>query len=747
MEYFSRMMASIHSEKLESEKLETELNKFTKDSVSIITEYVNNKRFVVGNSVNRGLVVDSIHGWLEVAKLSSFLHKQYQTSYTKTPYRINGFTTVRVLLQYYQAQGRGVLKKVKKAIKKELAFRKAEANRAAIESQSKKLDNLRYAIARAYNLASTNGIPIGVWGDSFMDDFILYLLDRGNLFEFLKGCDVIDKKEMDAFWSYSKDDIMKVLREFIDSYGNACPRPIIELYDIMDGKSAKTTLTMLEILSQVEIDSILDEVVPFTILVAEENVCVTEMKNFNGKSFGWSGPLFLIQYLMTMNKVDVNKVLEELSTSMMTVTDGKKTKQISYSEYIGSKISTKDCLETGFAYGALYPIIKFQSNKTHKLSFKNETEDIDFIREIFQLATPSTFNTKDSIEEFIKGFCTVPSKVEGYSIPFDKPKTFTDKTFTVEWIKFNKFLAKYWNDKIFDFLNDKAGNLGKAWDKKCLEMQKNAKDDDDSTSLIPSENKKLLTIFNGVGKATDFKFTLLFFLWMCLPEKQQNDEDSIKKSLRYLANYLYGDTIVTVKSKKNEFVDYEIKDSKFGTFVLGDTGGNYSTKSEIIYAALVEFNKNKAIIFEGESDKNAENKQGEYVWMHYTIFEERQKDIYWYKMNVAGEVVKVGWSDGVAFPNNSWEHTIDGSKEGWHNGYLEDITLNVGGGKALKPTEEGKLLASKKAGYIKALKDQKTLETMGKITQKECKHTSYILQSICDWEGWDSIYEFAPSES
>jgi hypothetical protein len=234
---------------------------------------------------------------------------------------------------------------------------------------------------------------------------------------------------------------------------------------------------------------------------------------------------------------------------------------------------------------------------------------------------------------------------------------------------------------------------------------------------------------------------------MCLPEKQQNDDDSIKKSLRYLANYLYGDNIVTVKTKKNEFVDYEIKDSKFGTFVLGTASGNYTTKSEIIYAALVEFNKNKAIIFEGESDKNAENKQGEYVWMHYTIFEERQKDIYWYKMNVAGEVVKVGWSDGVAFPNNSWEHTIDGSKEGWHNGYLEDITLNVGGGKALKPTEEGKLLASKKAGYIKALKDQKTLETMGKITQKECKHTSYILQSICDWEGWDSIYEFAPSES
>lgn len=748
MEYFSRMMPSIHSEKLESEKLQKELNKFTKDSVSIVTEYAKNKRFVVGNSVNSGLVIDSIHGWLEVAKLSSFLQKQYQTSYTKTPYRINGFTTVRVLLQYYQAQGRGVLKKVKEAIKKELAFRKAEANRAAIESQTKKLDNLRYAIARAYNLASTNGIPIGVWGDSFMDDFILYLLDRGNLFEFLKGCDVIDKKEMDAFWSYSKQDIMTVLREFIDSYGNACPRPIIELYHIMDEKSAKTTLTMLEILSQVEIDSILDEVVPFTILVAEENVCVTEMKNFNGKSFGWSGPLFLIQYLMTMNKVDVNKVLEELSTSTMVVTDGKKTKQLSYSEYIGSKISTKDCLETGFAYGALYPIIKQQSaSKTHKLSFKDKQVDTDFINEIFQMVTPGSFGSKESIEQFIKSYCTTPSKMDGYGIPFDKPKTFNDKTFTSDWQKFNKYLAKYWNDSIFTTLDEKAVSLGKAWDRKCLEMQKLATDDDDRTVLVPSENKKRLAIFTGLGKATDFKFTLLFFLWMSLPEKQQNDDDAIKNSLKYLADYLYGNDIVVVKTKKNQFVDYEIKDSEFSTFVLGTTAVNYSTKSEIIYAGLSKFNKNKALIFEGDSDDNSANKKGEYVWMHYTIFEERQKDIYWYKMNVAGEVVKVGWLDGVPFPNNSWEHTIDGSKEGWHNGYLEDITLNVGGGKALKPTEEGKLLASKKAGYIKALKDQKTLETMGKITQKECKHTSYILQSICDWEGWDSIYEFEPSES
>jgi hypothetical protein len=202
----------------------TILDKVKASSKNMIFYNYGYHRFVIQTSAEEP-IVGSLASWKEIAEFSKILLEHYNSSLGKIPYRLTGLTTIKSVFDYYQAQGRGVRKKIKKTITKGLAFRKAEANRSAIESTPKKLDNLRYAIARAYNLASSNQIPVGVWQDSFMTDTILFLLDRGNLYEFLHG-----SEDKDEFWAYSKKNIMSVLSEFIDEYGDKCPSDIIQMY-------------------------------------------------------------------------------------------------------------------------------------------------------------------------------------------------------------------------------------------------------------------------------------------------------------------------------------------------------------------------------------------------------------------------------------------------------------------------------------------------------------------------------------
>lgn len=672
-------------------------------------------RFVIQTSQTKP-IIDSLASWKEIADFSQILLEHYNKSTAKVPFRLSGLTNIKSIFDYYQAQGRGVRKKIKKAVVKSIAFRKAEANRSAIESLTKKLDNLRYAIARAYNLASANQIPIGVWADSFVSDILLFLLDRGNLYEYLDG-----SKQKDEFWSYSKKNIMAVLKEFIDEYGDKCPAEIIQMYEKFNGEKAGIVLFIDEIISADAFDSILSEVVPFNFLIADENVCINEMKNFNGKSFPWNGPVFLIQYLMTLNKLDVNGTLEYFA-------DTEIDTNLSYADYIIQNISPDDCIETGFAYAAFYPITK---NTTFLFDENGRKQDELFLKEIHELANPTKVKDKKQIDKFYRKYLTKETRMPGTDIKYNVANGKLYKSFTSDWQGFGKFLAKFWEHSLFTQLEAKGSNLETAWDRERQRLAEESKKNGTS-ALLPEHQKNKLLMPGQCASATDFKVAVLFGVYKVLKQKQKNEDSFIDIVLNKMYEYLYGDSVVTVTKSKGEIIRYDVIGDEWQEWLTDGESVGYPTKAKWIYQALLKLNDNIEIILGGTPDDNESKKAREMDWIMDEILLGKFKEAIWYIESTDGSISEVGIRNGIWTSKTSWEHCIDGHTERWEDGYLEEVSVNSGRGKSAKPQ-------TKLDGYKAALVEQQRLFDADKITDEQFMDSELILKRIIAYKGWDDI--------
>lgn len=674
-----------------------------------------NNRFIV--SSDRNQIIDGLNAWKEVAEFSKILLSEYNNSTSKVPFRVHGFTTIKSIFEYYQSQGRGIKRKVKREVKKMIAFRKAEANRAAIESGAKKIDNLRYAIARAYNLASSNLLPVGVWPDSFSEDIILYLLDRGNLFEFLSG-----SESKDGFWSYSKKQIVQVFQEFIDELGDKCPAEIVQSYLYFSSQPAKISLFMTEIIDDECWESILNEVVPFNFLIAHEDVCVNEMKNFNGKSFPWSGPVFLIQYMMTKNKIDVNTTLEYFADTKLGTTDE------SIADYVIREISPEGCIETGFVYGALYPITR---NKTISFNSSSEAEDVALLKEIFTISNPTKIKSKEIIDEFYKDYLTINEKIAGTDIKHNPARTNLPKKFTEEWKSFTEFLAKFWEHNLFSKLEEKGKNLEVAWDSERDRLKNEAKQNGLSVTL-PEHQKNRLLMPGQCASATDFKVTLLYGVYKLLKQKQKNEDGFIDVILNKMFDYLYGDDVVKIIKSKGNFINYSVISDEFQQWLDLDVSIGYYSKALWIYKALFKLNDNLELILGGKADDNKGKKDREYRWIMDEVLNGKFAEAIWYVESTDGSVSEVGIKNGGWTSSTSWEHCIDGKSERWEDGYFEEVSVNSGRGKSAKPQ-------TKLDGYKNALNEQQRLLDANKITEEQFEDSEHILKKIISSKLWSDI--------
>jgi hypothetical protein len=677
-----------------------------------------NNRFIVSSDKNQ--IIDGLNSWKQVAEFSKILLSEYNNSLSKIPFRVHGFTTIKSIFEYYQSQGRGIKRKVKREVIKTIAFRKAEANRAAIESGAKKIDNLRYAIARAYNLASSNLLPVGVWPDSFSEDIILYLLDRGNLFEFLSG-----SENKDEFWSYSKKQIVQVFQEFIDELGDKCPAEIVHSYLSFSNQPAKISLFMNEIIDNECWESILNEVVPFNFLIAHEDVCVNEMKNFNGKSFPWSGPVFLIQYMMTKNKIDVNTTLEYFADTKLGTTDE------SVADYVIREISPEGCIETGFVYGALYPITR---NKTISFNSSSEAEDVALLKEIFTISNPTKIKSKENIDEFYKEYLTGDSKIAGTDIKHNPAKTNLPKKFTEEWKSFTEFLAKFWEHKLFSDLETKGKNLEVAWDVERDRLKTHAKANG-LTVTLPEHPKNRLLMPGQCSSATDFKVTLLYGVYKILKQKQKNEDGFIDDILNKMFDYLYGDDVIKIIKSKGDFVNYSVISDEFQEWLSLDASIGYGTKALWIYKALFKLNDNLELILGGKADDNKAKKDREYRWIMDEVLNGKFTEAVWYVESTNGAISEVGIKNGSWTSNTSWEHCIDGKSERWEDGYFEEVSVNSGRGKSAKPQ-------TKLDGYTYALNEQQRLLDADKITQDQFDDSDYVLRKIISSKLWSDIESY-----
>lgn len=674
-----------------------------------------NNRFIVSSDKNQ--IIDGLNSWKQVAEFSKVLLNEYNNSTSKVPFRVHGFTTIKSIFEYYQSQGRGIKRKVKREVIKTIAFRKAEANRAAIESGAKKIDNLRYAIARAYNLASSNLLPVGVWPDSFSEDVILYLLDRGNLFEFLSG-----SENKDEFWSYSKKQIVQVFQEFIDELGDKCPAEIVQSYLSFSSQPAKISLFMNEIIDNECWESILNEVVPFNFLIAHEDVCVNEMKNFNGKSFPWSGPVFLIQYMMTKNKIDVNTTLEYFADTKLGTTDE------SVADYVIREISPEGCIETGFVYGALYPITR---NKAISFNSSSEAEDVALLKEIFTISNPTKIKSKEIIDEFYKDYLTINSKIAGTDIKHNPARTNLPKKFTEEWKSFTEFLAKFWEHSLFSKLEEKGKNLEVAWDSERDRLKNEAKQNGLSVTL-PEHQKNRLLMPGQCSSATDFKVTLLYGVYKILKQKQKNEDGFIDDILNKMFDYLYGDDVIKIIKSKGNFVNYSVISDEFQQWLDLDVSIGYYSKALWIYKALFKLNDNLELILGGKADDNKAKKDREYRWIIDEVLNGKFTEAVWYVESTNGSVSEVGIRNGSWTCSTSWEHCIDGKSERWEDGYFEEVSVNSGRGKSAKPQ-------TKLDGYTNALKEQQRLLDADKITQEQFDDSDYVLRKIISSKLWSDI--------
>jgi hypothetical protein len=677
-----------------------------------------NNRFIVSSDKNQ--IIDGLNSWKQVAEFSKILLSEYNNSLSKIPFRVHGFTTIKSIFEYYQSQGRGIKRKVKREVIKTIAFRKAEANRAAIESGAKKIDNLRYAIARAYNLASSNLLPVGVWPDSFSEDVILYLLDRGNLFEFLSG-----SENKDEFWSYSKKQIVQVFQEFIDELGDKCPAEIVHSYLSFSNQPAKISLFMNEIIDNECWESILNEVVPFNFLIAHEDVCVNEMKNFNGKSFPWSGPVFLIQYMMTKNKIDVNTTLEYFADTKLGTTDE------SVADYVIREISPEGCIETGFVYGALYPITR---NKTISFNSSSEADDVALLKEIFTISNPTKIKSKENIDEFYKEYLTGDSKIAGTDIKHNPAKTNLPKKFTEEWKSFTEFLAKFWEHELFSELEKKGKNLETAWDAERDRLKTHAKANG-LTVTLPEHPKNRLLMPGQCSSATDFKVTLLYGVYKILKQKQKNEDGFIDDILNKMFDYLYGDDVIKIIKSKGDFVNYSVISDEFQEWLSLDVSIGYYSKALWIYKALFKLNDNLELILGGKADDNKAKKDREYRWIMDEVLNGKFTEAVWYVESTNGAISEVGIKNGSWTSNTSWEHCIDGKSERWEDGYFEEVSVNSGRGKSAKPQ-------TKLDGYTYALNEQQRLLDADKITQDQFDDSDYVLRKIISSKLWSDIESY-----
>jgi hypothetical protein len=677
-----------------------------------------NNRFIVSSDKNQ--IIDGLNSWKQVAEFSKILLSEYNNSLSKIPFRVHGFTTIKSIFEYYQSQGRGIKRKVKREVIKTIAFRKAEANRAAIESGAKKIDNLRYAIARAYNLASSNLLPVGVWPDSFSEDVILYLLDRGNLFEFLSG-----SENKDEFWSYSKKQIVQVFQEFIDELGDKCPAEIVHSYLSFSNQPAKISLFMNEIIDNECWESILNEVVPFNFLIAHEDVCVNEMKNFNGKSFPWSGPVFLIQYMMTKNKIDVNTTLEYFADTKLGTTDE------SVADYVIREISPEGCIETGFVYGALYPITR---NKTISFNSSSEADDVALLKEIFTISNPTKIKSKENIDEFYKEYLTGDSKIAGTDIKHNPAKTNLPKKFTEEWKSFTEFLAKFWEHELFSELEKKGKNLETAWDAERDRLKTHAKANG-LTVTLPEHPKNRLLMPGQCSSATDFKVTLLYGVYKILKQKQKNEDGFIDDILNKMFDYLYGDDVIKIIKSKGDFVNYSVISDEFQEWLSLDVSIGYYSKALWIYKALFKLNDNLELILGGKADDNKAKKDREYRWIIDEVLNGKFTEAVWYVESTNGAISEVGIKNGSWTSNTSWEHCIDGKSERWEDGYFEEVSVNSGRGKSAKPQ-------TKLDGYTYALNEQQRLLDADKITQDQFDDSDYVLRKIISSKLWSDIESY-----
>jgi len=546
----------------------------------------------------------------ELKQVTVFCLKNYVT----IPIKIDGMIQFRTILNHYKSDALSDLK-IEHSLFNTF-FTKYDEQRMRKEEIHKIMDNFRYAISRAYNLAIGNQFPFGVRLDRNFSALEAY--DRSNLTEFSiinllshlnqtdtnLNKDYFDKAKISVTKdSLKKKDVELVISEIKTTFPQSYPKELDIFLESIKDESASSEFNISQIIGTDGIIDLLDNYEAIHIRIGNHDVISGELESINNRNNPWTNINFLYQHIMKL-------------TNISFVAEAKLA--LKNSEYFDTRKYFKDLIDVAPEY-CLVPVIAYDVFNPRDFSFKN-----DFRFDNYKLLA-DLMEGKDV--EFLKEKYNQIKQIPDFKYQF------TNEFYTPSAIELWKSTKK------------KLSRL-----KVILKKLKSQSNPTDEVKLLaPSKIDGIISDKFGYNS-----FVTLMQLYAGDGKTIKNSSDNVIKAIELFMETYFGDRVFTVSDTKN---DYVIKDDTFLKLLTDTDSAGYGTshtgRAEYFLTEKLSKYKKDYEDYEGYIGTNDEMRD-----IHIATLKQITKltEFGWYEDTINGKVVYCGWNEKAEPVNVSWEH-------------------------------------------------------------------------------------------
>ena len=591
----------------------------------------------------------SFHSDLE--KITNFCRKMDVT----IPVEVDGMVDAPALLNHYKSDVFSELGV--EYVDSKVLIQKYDEQRIRNTGPEKTMDNFRYAILRAFSLASANQFPYGIRLDSESNNLLQY--DNSNLFEFLTlnshpflnkddlnmnedGLEVL--KDNVTYDTLDKDEVRMVIDEIRDSFEVSYPAVLDNFLKDIENDPASTRYKIQDIIGKNGVKELVEKYQSVHILIGYHDVISKELESLNNKNNPWLNINFVYQKIK--QRTNVSFVVE--AKLALRNTDYSDTL-----EYFS------DLVDKAPEY-SLIPVIAF---------------DI-FSKSSFRLNSGDEFVNFESLAYLMQGM-RVRFLLDKYESIVDIP----DFDYDLVDILYSDDALEVW--KSFSKKLTRLKKVIKHLKKKGLKTQTK-----ELTALTPSK-------IDGL-KSNQFGYNTLATLALIFAgngKTLKNDPANVVKAVELFLDTYFGDSVFTVDETKYEYV---IKDSQFAKLLTDTDYNGFSNshigRAEYFISDKLETYKQKYLEYEdyqGTNEERSDKHIAELIQITNTT------KFGWFEDTTSGKTVYCGYdattTDDKGLPqkdNVSWEH-IKNNKQ--THGAIRANETNSGDGaktKVFKTTSE-----------------------------------------------------------
>lgn len=549
----------------------------------------------------------------ELKILTLFCLKQNVT----IPIKIDGLIQFRTILNHYKSDALSDLD-ISHSNSKTF-FTKYDEQRMRKDETLKMMDNFRYAILRAFNIASANQFPFGIRLDR--DFCFLEAYDRSNLTEFsiinllvhLEQTDTnLDANSFQTAKNKVKKDLLKkrdveyVIEQIKEAYPLSYPSQLDKFLEDIKDESASTEYSILEIIGSDGATELLDTHENIHILIGLHDVISGELEAINNRNNPWTNINYLFQHIKKL--YDISFVAE----AKLALKKDEYSDTLNYFKYL-IDISPEYCL---------VPVMAYDVFSTSDFSIKSK-EKFDRYQELADLMEGKDV---DFLKERYKSIKKIPE------FSYNLTNDFYSSEALDVWKRFKKKLSRL---KVV-LKKLKTQSLGKQTDELKL-LAPSKIDGIVSDKFAYNSYVTLMQLFAGNGKTL------------------KNSPDNVVKAVELFMDVYFGDSVFTVSETSFE---YTIKDPEFLTLLTdSDSGGNPTSH----WGRGVYFLTDKLTSFKLKYEK----------FEDYKGTNEERRDIHiaelkkitgkisfgWYEDTISGgKAVYCGWDEKGNPINATWEH-------------------------------------------------------------------------------------------